>query len=146
MSMGASDISAIMQAIGKLQGELEGINTSIADIKAGKMPLCAAHAEALKTINAKLDHLDRKSGGQTMQNGGAWAFQFGKLKAAGMPAIIIAVLIGVAIINYVQTRSMKEETIQTARELAQETKAETLNILRHIRTEKTVGEVTTSPR
>lgn len=55
MSMGVGDINAIMEAIGELKGELRGINANIADIKAGNMPTCVSHGEALKSIQRKLN-------------------------------------------------------------------------------------------
>lgn len=148
--MGSNEINErVMLAIGKIQGELEGINGNIANIQKGNMPLCATHTEALRSIHTKLDRIERKGNSQSASDdGGKWAFQFGRLRAAGMPAIIIAALIGAAIFTYIQTKTMKEETIQTARDLAAETKSETLNILRQIRhsSEKPVGEMTMTKR
>lgn len=149
MGTPSSDINEILRAVGQVEGRFIGLEKGVDirfnsidgilnDIKNGKMLLCAEHVSKLDRIDKRLDRIERAQNGHkgTMPedgNGGKWAFQIGKLKAAGMPAIIIAVLIGVAIINYVQSQNTKSEAIAAAREVTSEAQQRTLKVLQEVR-------------
>jgi len=138
MSMSQNEINVIAKELYEMRGELIGIGRDIADIKEGRMTLCAIHTEKLASIETKIDRIEHNQNGRraeymATENGSKWGFQFGKLKAAGVPAIIIAVLIGVAILNYVESRTVREESVKTIQDLQAETRMQVSSMMRGIK-------------
>lgn len=124
-----------------LNTKIDSLGEKWDEVARNGFPRCSAHTQALEDLWKRVDRVQATAEGRKPEpptsdgSNGKWAFQFGKFKAVGTPAIIIAVLIGVAAINYVQTRAARNETLTTAATMAEQTRAEVLSLLRTIKHE-----------
>ena len=102
--------------IAVLGEKVDATHNSVQELKDKGMPVCAQHAEQIvtlfkshETLVRRMDSLNGwgKPKTELSDDGGRfgkWTIGIGNLKAMGMPAVILSVLIGLAVFQYVQNR------------------------------------------
>ena len=114
------------KAIGRIEEGIAGIHATLEEIKDGKMAICQLHSHAIEELRGR----------KLPSNGnGRWSLQIGQLKAARLPALIIALAIAWAYYTHTQTRRVAAEAKQAAAEVATKTTSEAKSLLAAIRDE-----------
>ena len=112
--MGEGDTQNIAIMLGKLDGKLDAMVKSVDAIQEGKLAICQLHAAALNRIEAKLD--GRKP---IDDHKGLGFLNWGKVKSGGIPAIILAVVvglpIGIGIFQYYHAKDVAAEVKEEAK-------------------------------